>query len=151
MDPGGQKSIFGQKIKSSIFDQNWPKNVPWRSQINFWSKNQKLKFSTKNGLWGSKVDFDQKSKLNFSTKIGPKILFRGLKSIFGRKFKNSIFGPKMEPGGQKSIFGQKVKSSIFRRKVAQNIPWRSQIDFWSKNEKLKFSTKNGPWGPKIDF
>ena len=96
MDPGGQKSIFDQKIESSIFrpklaqkyylevsnrflvenlktqfldqkwtlevknqflvkkskvqffDQNWPKNVPWRSQIDFWSKNEKFEFSTKN-------------------------------------------------------------------------------------------------------
>ena len=69
---------------------------------------------------GQKSIFGQKNqKFNFSTKIGLKILFRGLKSIFGRKFKNSNFGPKMDPGGQKSIFGQKIQSSIFRPKLAQ--------------------------------
>ena len=72
MDPGGQKSIFGQKIE----------------------------------------------KFHFSTKICPKIMPRGLKSIFGREMKIPIFRPKMDHGGQKSIFGQKIKSSIFRPKLA---------------------------------
>ena len=68
---------------------------------------------------GQKSIFVQKNKVQFSTKICLKMVPRGLKLIFGREMKISIFWPKMDPGGQKSIFGQKIKSSIFRPKFAQ--------------------------------
>ena len=42
-----------------------------------------------------------------------------LKSIFGRKMRNSNFRPKIDPGGQKSIFGEKVESVIFQPKLSK--------------------------------
>ena len=82
MDPGSQKS------KAQFFDQNLPKNGAWRSQIDFWSKNEKLDFLTKNGPWTkvqfffqnlpktgaqrSQIDFWSKNeKFKFSSKNGP--------------------------------------------------------------------------------
>ena len=44
---------------------------------------------------------------------------KNLKSIFGRKIRNSNFQPKIDPGGQKSIFGQKIESVIFQHKLAK--------------------------------
>merc|ERR1712035_166020 len=109
-----------KKSKFEFFDQNLPKNGAWRSQIDFWSRNENFDFSTKNGPWRSKIDFWSKyPNLNFSTKICPKIVPEGLKSIFGQKMKISIFRPKIDPGGEKSIFGQKIEISIFRLKSAQ--------------------------------
>ena len=49
MDPGGVKSIFGQKIERSIFR---PKNGPWRSQSIFGQKIKKKQNLTKNGPGG---------------------------------------------------------------------------------------------------
>ena len=111
MVPRGLKSIFGQKMKILIFRQKWT--------LEF--KNQFLV---------------KKSKVQFSTKIGPKMFPGGLKSIFGRKMKNSNFRPKMEPVGQKSIFGQKIESSIFRPKLAQK--WFQEISNRFLVEKKKF-------------
>ena len=77
--PRGLKSIFGREKKNNFST----KNGPGRSKIDFWSKNQKL---------------------HFLIKICPKMVLRGLKSIFGRKMKISNFRPKMDPGDQKPIF-----------------------------------------------
>ena len=71
----------------------------------------------------SKIDFwSSNPKFNFSTKIRPKMVPTDLKSIFGRKMRNSNFRPKIDPGGQKSIFGQKIESVIFQPKLAKNGP-----------------------------
>ena len=134
-----------KKSEVQFFDQNLPKNGAQMSQIDFWSKNETIKFSTKNEPWRSEIDFWSKNqKFHFSTKICPKIMPRGLRSIFGREMKISIFRPKMDPGGQKSIFGQKIKNSIFDQNLPKNGVWRPQINFWSKNKNFKFSTKYGP-------
>ena len=44
---------------------------------------------------------------------------RDLKSILGRKIRNSNFRPKIDPEGQKSIFGEKVESVIFQPKLSK--------------------------------
>ena len=77
--------IFGRKFKNSIFR---PKIDPEGQKSIFRQKNQKF---------------------NFSTKICPKMVPRGLKSIFDQNMKISIFRPKIDPGGEKSIFGQKIE------------------------------------------
>ena len=48
-----------------------------------------------------------------------------LKSIFGRKIRNSNFRPKIDPGGQKLIFGQKIENVIFQPKLAKK--WSQSI------------------------
>ena len=65
MDPGGQNQFLVKKSKVQFFDQNWPKNLRWRSQIDFGSKNEKFKFSTKNGPWELKVDLVENLKTQF--------------------------------------------------------------------------------------
>ena len=82
-------------------------------------------------------------KLHFSTKIGPKKVFRGLKSIPGRKMKNSNFRLNMDPRVQKSIFGQKIESSYFWPKLAQKIILGVLNRFLPENEKFNFLIKNG--------
>ena len=84
MDPVGQKSIFGQKIISSIFPKICPKTVPTDLKSNF---SRKMRNS------------------NFRSKTDP----GGIKSIFGPKIESFIFQPKlakkMLPKGIRSIFG----------------------------------------------
>ena len=66
----------------------------------------------------------------------------GQKSIFGQKLKISIFRPKIDPGGQKSILVKKSKFKFLDQNKPKNGDWRSQIDFWSKNENFDFLAKN---------
>ena len=86
MDRGGQKSIFGQKIESSIFRpkfaQKWCLEVSNRFLV------EKLKFQIFDQTWTLKVQnlfLSKNRKFNFSTKICPKMVPRVLKPIFGRK------------------------------------------------------------------
>ena len=119
--------------KNHIFDQKWTLGVERR----FWPKNRKF---------------------DISTKIGPKMVPRGLKSIFGWKMEKLIFRPKMDPGGQKSTFGQKSSFhpqgplfvenmifSIYDQKLIWNLPGTFLGLFWSKNWTFDFLTKNWFW------
>ena len=45
-----------------------------------------------------------------------------VKSISGRKMRNSNFRPKIDPGGQKSIFGHKIESVIFNQNWPKSGP-----------------------------
>ena len=114
MDPGGQKSIFGQKTKSSIFRPKLAPKCSLEAPNRFLVKKLKIQiFDKKWTLWV------KNRKFNFSTKISPKMVPTDLESIFGRKKRNSNFRPKIDPGGQKSIFGEKVESVIFQPKLSK--------------------------------
>ena len=105
MDPGGQKSIFGQKTKSSIF----------------------------------------------RPKLAPKCSLEVSNRFLVKKWKIQIFDKKWTLWVKNRFLVKKSKVQFFDQNYPKNGSYRSQIDFWSKNEKFKFLTKNWPWRSKIDF
>ena len=73
----------------------------------------------------------------------------GLKSIFGRKTRNSYFRPKMDHGGQKSIFYQKNRKFNFLTKIGPKILFRGlKSIFGRKLKKSLFGPKMDPGGQK---
>ena len=103
MDPGGRKSIFGQKTKSSIFRPKLAPKCSLEAPNRFLVKKLKIQiFDRKWTLWV------KNRKFNFSTKINPKMVPTDVKSLFGRKMRNSNFRPKIYPGVQKSKIGKKM-------------------------------------------
>ena len=116
-------SIFGSKIESSLFwHQNYQK-LTLEATNRFLVKKSKVHF------------FDQKWR-----KMHPREI---TKLLFVKRLKVQFFDqklPKMDPRGYISIFEN--RKPTFSTKNCQNWPWRPQIDFWSKNWKFNFSTKN---------
>ena len=154
MDPGGQKSIFGQKIESSIFRpklaQKWFLQISNRFLVEKWE----IQISTKNWPWRSKIDFWSKSrKCYFSIKIRQRMVPKGLKSIFGWKMAKLNFRPKIDPGGQKSIIGQKNRKCYFQPKFAKKwslkISNRFLVEKWQNQfSDQKWTLTDPPSNPK---
>ena len=150
MDPGGQKSIFCQKTKSSIFRPKLAQKCSLEVSNRFLVKKWKIQIFDQKWTLGIKNRFlVQKSKVQFPTKISPKMVSRNLKSTFGRKIRNSNFRPKIESGGQKLIFGQKIESVIFQPKLAKKwslkVSDRFLVEKWQIqffDQKLTLEVKN---------
>ena len=76
----------------------------------------------------------------------------GLKLIFGREMKISIFRPKMDPGGQKSIFIQKIESSKFSNKVCLKMVLRGLKSIFDRKMKISnLKKKIDPEAQKSNF
>ena len=122
----GNKTIFGQKIESSLFRPKITKNGPKRPHIYFWFKNRKSSFSTK-----------------YYQKLTPEATYWFLV----QKWKVNFFDRKLsktDARGHKSIFGQKIESSLFPPKMNKNAPQRSEIDFWWEKLNLQFFDQKCP-------
>ena len=92
---------------------------------------------------GQKSTFAQKLETNFFDQHWPKMIPRGLKSIFRRKMIISNFLPKIDPGGQKPIFCQKNESSISQTKLAKI--WSLEVSNGFFVEKLTIQISYQKW------
>ena len=122
MDPWVQKSIFDQKIESSIFRPKFAQKYYLEVSNQFLVKNFKTQFLDQKWTLEVKNQFlVKKSKVQIFDQIWSKMFRGGLKSIFGRKIKNSNFRPKMDSGGQNRFLIKKSKVQFFDQNWPKNI------------------------------
>ena len=124
IDPRDRISIFDSKIESQVFQPNITKNWLQRPHIDFWFKNRKSTFSTKNyqKLTPEATNrfFVQKIESSlFHPKINKNAPQRSEIDFWWEKLNLQFFDlkcPKCTSRGPKSILGQQIESTIFQPK-----------------------------------
>ena len=121
--------------------------------MDFWSKNEYFWIFWPKMVSGrQKSIFGQKIKIwIFRPKFAQKWCLEVSNRFLVKKWKFRFFDQKWTLEVKNRFLVKKSKFEFFDQNLPKNGAWRSQIDFWSKNENFDFSTKNGPWRSKIDF